>query len=42
MTIQCCNKITITITITDKNYNYSNDQEIFITFDYISVYIDHA
>jgi len=42
MTVECSNKITITITITDKNYNYSNNYEIFIISDYISVYADHA
>jgi len=41
-TVQCSNEITITITITDKNYNYSNNYEIFIISDYISVYADHA
>jgi len=41
-TVECSNEITITITITDKNYNYSNDYEIFIISDYISVYADHA
>jgi len=41
-TVECSNEITITITITDKNYNYSNNYEIFIMFDYISVYADHA
>jgi len=41
-TVECSNKITITITITDKNYNNSNNYEIFITSDYISVYVDHA
>ena len=41
-TVECSNEITITITITDKNYNYSNNYEIFITSDYISVYADHA
>jgi len=42
MTVQCSNEITITITITDKNYNYSNNYEIFIICDYISVYADQA
>ena len=42
MTVQSSNKITITITITDKNYNYSNNYEIFIISDYISVYADDA
>ena len=37
-----CSNETITITITDKNYNYSNNYEIFIITDYISVYADHA
>ena len=37
-TVECSNKITIT----DKNYNYSNNYEIFIISDYISVYADHA
>jgi len=41
-TVQCSNEITITITIIDKNYNYSNNYEIFIISDYISVYADHA
>jgi len=39
-TVECSNQITITIT--DKNYNYSNNYEIFIVSDYISVYADHA
>ena len=42
MTVQCTNKITITITITDKNYNYSNNYEIFIISDNISVYANDA
>jgi len=42
MTVECSNKITITIKLTDKNYNYSNNYEIFIIADYISVYADHA
>jgi len=37
-TIECSNEITIT----DKNYNYSNNYDIFIISDYISVYADHA
>jgi len=37
-TVECSNEITIT----DKNYNYSNNYEIFIISDYISVYADHA
>ena len=41
-TVECSNEITITITITDKNYNYSNNYDIFIISDYISVYADHA
>ena len=41
-TVECSNEITITITITDKNYDYSNNYEIFIIPDYISVYADHA
>jgi len=41
-TIECCNEITISITISDKNYNYSNNYDIFIISDYISVYGDHA
>jgi len=41
-TVQCSKEITIAITITDKNYNYSNNYEIFIICDYISVHIDHA
>jgi len=41
-TAECYKEITITITITDKNYNYSNNYEIFIISDYISVYADHA
>jgi len=41
-TVECSNEITISITITDKNYNYSNNYEIFIISDYISVYADHA
>jgi len=41
-TVECSNEITITITITDRNYNYSNNYEIFIISDYISVYADHA
>ena len=42
MSVQCSTEITITITITDENYNYSNNYEIFIISDYISVYADHA
>ena len=41
-TVECSKEITITITITDKNYSYSNNYEIFIISDYISVYADHA
>ena len=41
-TVECSSEITITITITDKNYNYSNNYEIVIKSDYISVYTDHA
>ena len=41
-TVECSKEITITITITDENYNYSNNYEIFIISDYISVYADHA
>ena len=41
-TVDCSYEITITITITDKNYNYSNNYEIFIISDYISVYADHV
>ena len=41
-TVECSNQITIAITITEKNYNYSNNYEIFIISDYISVYADHA
>ena len=41
-TVESSNEITITIKITDKNYNYSNNYEIFIIPDYISVYDDHA
>ena len=41
-TVECSNEVTITITITDKNYNYSNNYEIFIISDYISVYADYA
>jgi len=41
-TVECSNEITITIPITDKNYDYSNNYEIFIISDYISVYADHA
>ena len=41
-TLECSNEITITITITNKNYNYSNNYDIFIISDYISVYADHA
>jgi len=41
-TVECSNEITITITIADKNYNYSNNYEIFIIYDYISVYADHG
>ena len=41
-TVECSNEITINITITDKNYNYSNNYDIFIISDYISVYADHA
>ena len=41
-TVECSNEITITITITDKNYDNSNNYEIFITSDYISLYADHA
>ena len=41
-TVQCSNEITITVTIHDKNYNYSNNYEISIISDYISVYADHA
>ena len=39
---ECSNEITITITITNKNYNYSNNYDIFIISDYISVYAEHA
>ena len=39
-TVECSSEITITIT--DKNYNYSNNYEIVIKSDYISVYTDHA
>jgi len=28
--------------ITNKNYNYGNNKDIFIVFDNISVYADHA
>jgi len=42
MTVECSNEITITTTITNKNYNYSNNYEIFIISDYISVYAEHA
>jgi len=35
-------KLTIIITITDKNYNCSNNYEIFVISDYISVYTDHV
>jgi len=41
-TVECSNEIAITITITDQNYDYSNNYEIFIISDYISVYADHA
>ena len=41
-TVECSNEITITITITDKNYHHSNNYNIFIISDYISVYADHA
>ena len=41
-TVECSNEITITITISDKNYNYSNNYDIFIISNYISVYADHA
>jgi len=41
-TVEWSNEITITRTITDKNYNYSNNYEIFLISDYISVYADHA
>ena len=41
-TVECSNEITITITIIDKNYNYSNNYNIFIISDYVSVYADHA
>jgi len=41
-TVECSNETTITITITNKNYDYSNNYEIFIISDYISVYADHA
>jgi len=41
-TVECSNEITITITITDKNYDYSNNYEIFVISDYISVYADHT
>jgi len=41
-TVECSNEITTTITISDKNYNYSNNYDIFIISDYISVYADHA
>ena len=37
-TVECSKEITIT----DKNYNYSNNYEIFIISDYMSVYADHA
>jgi len=36
-TAECSNEITITITIADKNYNYSNNYDLFIISDYISV-----
>ena len=42
MTVECSNEITITKAVTDKNYNYSNNYDIFIISDYISVYADHA
>jgi len=32
----------MTITITVKSFNYSNNYEIFIIYDYISVYTDYA
>ena len=42
-TVECSNEITIIITITDKKYKkYSNNYEMFIISDYISVYADHA
>jgi len=41
-TVQCSNEITMTITITVKSFNYSNNYEIFIIYDYISVYTDYA
>ena len=43
-TVECSKKITITITITDKTTTrpYTNNYEIFIISDYISVYADHA
>ena len=41
-TVECSNELTITITISDKNYNYSNNYDIFIISNYISVYADHA
>jgi len=41
-TVECSKEITITITITDKNYNYSNNYDMFIISDYISVYADHT
>jgi len=39
-TVECSKEITITVTITDKNY--SNNYEIFIISDYVSVCTDHA
>jgi len=41
-TVECSNEITMILTITDKNYNYSNNYDIFIIPDYISVYADQA
>jgi len=42
MTVECSNEITITKAVTDKNYNYSNNYDILIISDYISVSADHA
>jgi len=35
-------EITITNNNNWQNYSYSNNYEIFIISDYISVYVDHA
>jgi len=42
MTLKFSNKITMNMKITNRNYNYSNNYDILIVSDYISVYADHA